>query len=54
MPRLFENKIDDEILPDFLFLRYSYLNPKDEEQKLDGGFINFGVSLQIPNEAFDF
>ncbi len=53
MVRLSEKKSVDKLIPEFTLLRYQYHNDKEKETLVEGGFLQFGVTAQIPTDAFN-
>jgi hypothetical protein len=52
MPRLVEKSQGGKKIPEFTLLRYQYHNDKDLEKLVEGGFLQFGVTAEIPTDAF--
>jgi len=50
-PRLFERTFQGRSEPDFALIRYQFKDPKNPQSLLEGGLVQFAVSLGIPSEA---
>ena len=50
-PRLFERTVGKKTEPDFTLIRYQYKNPNNPSDLLEGGLLQFAVSLAIPPKA---
>lgn len=53
MVRLVEKRAGERQIPEFTLLRYQYHNDKNKETLVEGGFLQFGVTAQIPTDAFN-
>jgi len=52
MPRLVDKKEGETTVPEFTLLRYQYHNYINREKLVEGGFLQFAVTTQIPSDVF--